>query len=247
MAKALVLRLKSGPAKGQFYPLTGRDDLLIGRNNTDILLADPKVSGVHARISNVGNRWILQDNGSKNGIRDSHGQRMDLVKLRAGTQFSIGDTLFEVEEIHDAAEAAGPAERKPKAPPPEKKKSKYWHTILADFLQAHSERFQDRVLALSPLEPALILEFVRGAQVNSKWILGFGPRQIGADSLDLPIWEPGAPGVCFEIHPSPEGLIFKTQYPEKIHLNGHSVESELLRIGDTIKIMDTLIEVDFVE
>jgi hypothetical protein len=88
---------------------------------------------------------------------------------------------------------------------------------------------------------------VRGVQANSKWVLGFGPRKIGASSLDLPIWEPGAPAVCFEILPSSDGLIFKTAHPDIVLLNGAGVDSEVLRLGDTIRIMDTIIEVDFTE
>jgi len=84
-------------------------------------------------------------------------------------------------------------------------------------------------------------------QVNSKWTLGYGPRKVGPSVLDLPIWEPGAPAVCFELVPSGEGVVFKTNHPELVRINGEGLDSRVLHVGDTIRINETIIEVDFAE
>jgi len=242
----LILKVKSGPLSGQ--TLAVKADMVFGRQNATVNLNDPRVSTVHAKVTLAGGRWLLVDNASKNGIRDQAGERLDKVVLKDGVVFAIGDSQFEVSEVPD--EALGDNAPKAIDPRPAKKpgkKPRYWHDVLAEFLEKNAEAFRDVIIPVAPMEPALILEFTRGVQVNSKWILGFGPRKVGLGSLDLPIWEPGAPGVCFEIHPSADGLIFKTNHPDVVRLNGREIDKDVLRMGDTIKILDTLIEVDFAE
>lgn len=131
------------------------------------------------------------------------------------------------------------------AKPVKKKAQKFWHEALSEFLDAYQNRFTDKPKPATALEPAVVLEFVKGVQVNSKWTLGYGPRKIGATSLDLPICEPGAPAICFELHPTMDGILFSTKHPEQVKINGQSVDSKLLHMGDTIQILETLIEVDF--
>lgn len=228
----LVLKALSGPRKDEKFTLT--DGMTVGRTGAGITLDDPKISGLHARIVKKGEDWTIEDAGSKNGIRVNT-EKVDGVNLVPGVKFWIGDTEFEVREV------------KPKPKPKPTKKQRYWHEVLSDFVRDNNSAFSDKPRPVSPLEPALILEFVRGTQVNSKWVLGFGPRKIGAASLDLPIWEPGAPPTCFEIVPTPNGLVFKTSRPDIVLLNGEAVDSGVLRVGDTIRILDTMIEVDFTE
>jgi hypothetical protein len=248
----LLLKVLSGPLEGQEFALA--EGLSLGRQGATISLDDPKVSSLHAQVSEVGRgQWVLRDNASKNGIRDGHGDRLESLALLPGVKFSVGDSLFEVvsapsPSAPEAAEAAAPpAGDEIKRPAAKKRRQRYWNEVLSEFMAGEVDQFRDRVKPLSPLDPALVLEFVRGVQVNSKWILGFGPRRIGAASLDLPIWEPGAPALCFEILPTHDGLLFKTAHPHLVQLNGEEVDSEVLRMGDTIRILETLIEVDFAE
>ena len=236
----LILKALSGPVEGQTFPVV--EEMIIGRADATINLNDAKVSSVHARITGTDGAWRVLDNNSKNGVRDAQGERIESLELKPGVVFHIGTSTFEVAEA--------PAQADPgfvEVPKKAKKQARFWHELLAEFLERNLDKFKNNETHLAPLEPGLILEFVRGVQVNSKWILGFGPRRIGSASLDLPIWESDAPDVCFEIHPSPQGLLFKTDHPETVHLNGRGVDSEVLRMGDTIQINETLIEVDFVE
>ncbi len=230
---ALVLQGGSGPLKDQVFDLT--EGLTIGRDGAGIALLDPKVSSIHARITrDEQQNWLLVDNNSKNGLRVD-GERVSSVQLKPGVKFLIGDQEFEV------------VDKSPETSLKPKKRRKHWQEVLAEFLVEHSQRFTDREISFTPLEPAPVLEFVRGLQINTKWVLGYGPRKVGAACLDLPIWEPGAPSVCFELHSSEQGLLFKTAHPGLIKLNDEPVDSQVLRVGDTIKILDTLIEVDFFE
>lgn len=147
-------------------------------------------------------------------------------------------------EIQIAPEA-GPIEAAAPAPEIIVPKRRYWYELLADFVGENLENFPETKKPVSPLSPALVLEFVRGLQANSKWTLGYGPRKIGPSALDLPIFEPGAPAICFEIFPTPDGIVFKTAHPKMVTVNGESLDSRVLHVGDKIRINETIIEVDF--
>lgn len=130
---------------------------------------------------------------------------------------------------------------------PPVKKGRLWSEILSTFLEKHSSRFKSRPHQIVPMEPAVVLDFVRGVQTNAHWVIGYGPRLFGASSLDLPIWQPGAPAACFELIPSNDGILFHNHSPDIVLLNGQSVDKQVLHVGDTIGILETLIEVDFIE
>lgn len=229
----LALKVVSGPLKNKIFRV--KDGLTIGREGASIALDDPKVSSMHAQVRKMENdSWVVDSSVSKNGLRVK-GEKETAVELAPGIIFFVGDSGFKVCTI---------TPRKTDKP---LKKQRYWNEILADFVADQAGFFKDQPKPLSPLDPALVLEFVRGTQANLKWILGFGPRKIGAASIDLPIWEPGAPAVCFEVLPSPDGLVFRTDHASVVRLNGEKVDTQVLRMGDTIHIMDTLIEVDFAE
>ena len=242
---SLILTVVSGPRRGETFPL--RDGLTIGRQDADIALDDRRVSGRHAFVRAGGDdTWELHDNGSKNGTKDARGQAVDGLVLTPKTTFSIGETTFRVDapEPSPAVPTPRPAVApRPRAGPPRQT----WYDVLAQMLIDQAAKFRDQPRGLTPLEPAVVLDFVRGPQVNSRWILGYGPRQIGPGALDLPLWEPELPPVCFELIPGKDGLIFRTAHREVVRLNGRAVDNDVLRAGDTIQIKDTLIEVDFTE
>lgn len=263
----IALRVLVGPLKDKVFLL--EKPMSIGRAG-DITLEDPTVSRIHALIEREADgSWTIRDNDTKNGIKVG-AQKVTSAPLKPGIIFHIGEHSFEVFDPSRPAaraetvvisapkitEAPAPPKKvekekekekeKAAAPKPEKKK-KYWHETLVDFLKTHKDAFKDKSNPLVPLEPAVILEFVRGLQMNSKWVLGYGPRKLGPATVDLPIWEPGAPQICFELQPTPEGVLYKTEHTKVVLLNNQQVDSRLLRVGDTISIHDTMIEVDFTE
>lgn len=234
----IAIKVVGGPLKDKVYPLT--KPLTIGRQG-DITLEDPTVSSVHARIEKgPAGEWILHDNGSKNGVKVDD-EKVQSMALKPGLTFHIGEHSFLIMALVEEKDAVAKPAPKPK------KRQKYWYDALASFLKANKDAFKDGTRPLVPLEPAVVLEFVRGVQMNNKWVLGYGPRKLGPHSIDLPIWEPGAPEICFEIQPTADGILFKTEHPEVVRLNNEAVDSRLLHVGDTISIHETMIEVDFTE
>ncbi len=231
---ALAFKILSGDQKGQLFPI--EDGITIGRQSQQVPLNDPKASSHHARVAVEDGRFKLIDNNSKNGIH-VNGQKVAELDLIDGAEFSIGDVLFKIVK-HDSEKL-----REKRA----KKGQHLWYEALADFVERSTENLQDKPIRFQPLEPAVMFEFVRGVQMNTRWIVGYGPRKIGSGSIDLSIYENKAPDVCFEIEGTPNGILFRTQHPGIVRLNDKEVSSQILHIGDRIRINDTVIEVDFVE
>lgn len=234
---SIYLIVKSGPSQGETYQAAA--GLLIGRSGAQIRLNDAKVSSEHARIYEAPEGGFeLRDLGSKNGIIVKD-QAVKSLILAPGTEFLIGETLFQVMDLGDAPGGETP---KKKA----KKRGKRWNEVLSSFLRKSLLKVENVPKKLRPMTPALVLDFVRGPQAETRWILGYGPRSIGKKSLDYPLWEEGASDICFNVEPTEDGIRFHLVGKEVL-LNGASVSSEILKIGDRIQVLGTEMEVDFVE
>lgn len=231
---ALYLVVKAGPSQGETYPLS--DGLTLGRRGNGIRLDDAKVSSEHARIQlTPEGQFELVDQDSKNGIFQN-GVRVTRIPLEPGCEFEIGRTLFAVFESVSSVDAG----------PKKSKKKKRWNEVLSSFLRKSLFNVENSPIKLEPMRPALVLDFLKGPQAETRWILGYGPRKVGRLSVDLPIFELEASDICFEIFPSSEGVQFKAVGSE-VRLNGKKVSSEVLKVGDRIQIFGTELEVDFTE
>jgi hypothetical protein len=75
-------------------------DLTLGRSpDNGCVLAHDSVSRKHARIRNTPDgRWIVEDLGSKNGIR-VHGERVAEAELAVNQWLAIGDVFCEFERV----------------------------------------------------------------------------------------------------------------------------------------------------
>lgn len=230
---ALYIVAKTGPAQGETYSVS--EGLTIGRKGAAVHLSDSKVSSRHAQIKRRTDGVLqLVDLGSKNGIFSS-GERVSRIDLSPGVEFEVGTSTFVVFESQEGTQ-------KKKA----EKGKKRWNEILSSFARKSLFQLENDTVNLTPMRPALVLDFLRGPQVETRWILGYGPRKIGRLSVDLPIFEEKASEVCFEVFPSNEGICFKS-LGEEVRLNGKKVSSEVLKVGDRIQILNTELEVDFIE
>jgi len=85
----------------------GLKEVRIGRSKeADLLLPDPSVSRLHARIFRVGDQYFLSDN-SKNGTLVD-GKRISQVQLEGGVSFSIGPY-----QIHFSRDGKSPSAPEP--------------------------------------------------------------------------------------------------------------------------------------
>jgi pSer/pThr/pTyr-binding forkhead associated (FHA) protein len=96
-APRFVLVVREGPAAGQRFPV-GRS-LVLGRDEGDICLDDPKISRKHAVVELRGAaRLTLRDLASANGTWLG-AERVREVELRPGDEFRLGSTVIALEVV----------------------------------------------------------------------------------------------------------------------------------------------------
>lgn len=92
MAKLVVVR---GPSAGLEYPLRG--DMLLGRDpKAQVIIGEREVSGQHARLTQVGEKFYIEDLGSRNGTW-LNGARIQRQALSEGDEIMIGRTYLRFE------------------------------------------------------------------------------------------------------------------------------------------------------
>ncbi len=71
-------------------------DISIGRDDTcDIVIDDPAISRVHARLRHAQGSWFIQDQNSKTGIW-LNGRRVSATRIQPGDQIHLGDTKLTI-------------------------------------------------------------------------------------------------------------------------------------------------------
>src|SRR5258705_5711766 len=92
---------------GQRTVELSRAAIEIGRGSENqVVIADPRSSRKHCRLSPTPQGWVLEDLKSRNGTL-LNGAPVERSFLRPGDEFRIGGTAFRIED--SAAEAAAPA------------------------------------------------------------------------------------------------------------------------------------------
>ena len=229
---ALFLEITDGPEKGQKYPL--KAGLQIGRSQGDIILSDVKASGLHAEVEeDQKGQLILIDKDSFNGLR-INGNKVKRIALLPGVTFQIGKTLFKVLKLY------GHETPDPQNEAPINSREKLLQAL--DKLQIPANTYS---VTVTPFAHPIELHFIEGIQAESVITLGYGPRTIGSDCMDVEIEEPISPAVAFEINNKDSEVIFKTDYSSLVMINGLPSSVHILNSGDRISIGTTLIEVRF--
>lgn len=209
----------------------------IGRSSGEILINDPKVSSLHAQVEKDGRgQLLLVDLDSSNGLK-LNGQKVRRIALLPGVTFQIGRTLFKVLELF-----------KDQAPLPQDHSNpaaKDWRGVLKSQIPRAGAQNQTALVKMLPFTPVLRLSFIEGLQADQFLVLGYGPRQVGADVLDVEIQDPESPDLAFELTPENGHAVFTTKHPRKVLLNDQPVSSEQLKDGDLIRIGRSLIKVTF--
>jgi hypothetical protein len=87
-----MLWVKEGNRRGKIYPI--KDGYIVGREDQDIPLEDPKVSKMHARFRLEEEGFELWDFGSKNGTFVNGEKIKAATLLKENDLIKIGDTTF---------------------------------------------------------------------------------------------------------------------------------------------------------
>jgi hypothetical protein len=83
---------ESTPVPGRRYAVA--DGATVGRGSADIVLADPQVSRVHARLVVDGAAVSVEDLGSRNGTFVNETRIQAATALREGDTLRMGDTVW---------------------------------------------------------------------------------------------------------------------------------------------------------
>jgi pSer/pThr/pTyr-binding forkhead associated (FHA) protein len=238
---ALFFKILDGAAAGHRFEL--RDGLVIGRQKADVNLQDSRVSSRHAvvELRVDGDFWLIDQNSS-NGIRTQDG-KVNELRLIAGQKFKLGRIRI---SVIASAEAPGESTQRQAASAAgvsslaDSDAGLNWRAALLQMAKNALVRRRpgQSVKAFSPL---IELRFLRGLQAGQIWVIGYGPRSVGANSIDLRLEEPGIPGLCFQLVPESDGpsLVVHPSSQGEVRLNSRVVTHSLLRDGDIVDIRNT--------
>ncbi|HVK62355.1 MAG TPA: FHA domain-containing protein [Bdellovibrionales bacterium] len=238
-----MLEILDGDRAGERSRL--RDGMVLGRKDCDLNLRDSKVSSKHAKVElrSDGMFWLV-DLESANGIKTGSGKVTEL-KLENGLTFGIGRISLKVIGIQGVFESTQPeivVEELPVKPAPPA-----WLTALDGlFTRAISNAKSKPIKDFAPFSQTVRLLVRKGPQTGEEWTLGYGPRTLGASSVDLPLHEEGLPPRCFTLVPEAGDVVLQVAEAAKdrVRLNGKIViDDRFVHTGDTIEIGDTQIEV----
>ncbi|PZR56961.1 MAG: hypothetical protein DLM50_07285 [Candidatus Meridianibacter frigidus] len=96
--RALGLRVIKGVPQDGFFALTG--PVTIGRSRqSDIVLADPRISRQHARVELQPAGPVLRDLGSTNGTFVDGRRLNGTLQLHSGMVVGIGNTMLRLENV----------------------------------------------------------------------------------------------------------------------------------------------------
>jgi pSer/pThr/pTyr-binding forkhead associated (FHA) protein len=213
------------------------DGTKIGRTTGEILINDPKVSALHAQVERDGRgQLLLVDRGSSNGLR-INSQKVQRVALLPGVKFQIGKTTFKVVELFK--------DQAPVVVENSNSSAKDWRSVLKSQIPRLPAQNHTGIVQVLPFSPAVRLSFIEGLQAETSVVLGYGPRQLGADVLDIELQDPESPDIAFELTPDNGQILFSTKYPQKVLLNDQPIPSDHIKEGDQIRIGRSLIKVAF--
>jgi pSer/pThr/pTyr-binding forkhead associated (FHA) protein len=98
------LRVVSGPAAGRTVQIE-EDEVVIGREDTDLEIDDPELSRRHAVVRRFANRLQVEDLGSTNGTYVDGTRIAEPTLLGGGAQIKLGTTVLAVEGVLPVSES----------------------------------------------------------------------------------------------------------------------------------------------
>jgi hypothetical protein len=121
-----------------------------------------------------------------------------------------------------------------------------WREILSTLIaKSQSLQPQRPDVYVRPFPTIVRFEFVSGVQHGTVWNLGYGPREAGATSFDLPLFDSAAADSAFLIDTAEGKVLIRAGRGSIIRLNGRvaPIEPTELRSGDRIEFGKTRIRV----
>ena len=223
----MILRVTSGPLEGKIFQV--EENIILGRSKGNILLEDPKVSNPHAQIHKSNDQYILKNLSSKRGIHYQD-KTVPLVILQPGVVFQLGSTVFQVDKEFSEQDFSSDSSVREFT---EENKGEAGR-LLIEQLESSLGILKNESKTLNFLENPIKLQFEKGVQKDVCWNISYLPRRIGSIDADLPLIDPHAPEISFEIFLEKGKIIFFTYHKDIVLLNYQHIQKQPLKHGDTI-------------
>jgi len=226
----IYLHITEGPLKG--FKVKVKNGLTFGGSKSHVNLKDKYVSDIHARIIMDKDKFLIKDESSETGTYHNE-QRIMRKALNHGDKIKIGRTVFQVN--FSKAEVKVP------------ENTDLWSDIIKNKYQNISQKPEQKPINLQSMNPIIRLQFTKGLQLETEWHIGYGPRLIGSESMDLKIMEKNAPAICFELIPTDDGVLFQTEHQKIVKMNDKPVKQHILQQSDKITIFESEIKVNLIQ
>jgi len=109
-------------------------------------------------------------------------------------------------------------------------------TRLIEQLKSSLGILKDESKLLNFLEKPIQLQFEKGVQQSAVWNISYLPRKIGSMDADLPLIDPSAPKVSFELFLEKGKVMFSTDHKYIVLLNYQHIKKAPLKNGDLIVV-----------
>ncbi len=218
--KQIAFEFLNGPHKGKVFPV--QVGMVLGRSQGDIVLRDKKASTRHAEVQERSEGLFLVDLISQNGLWLGREKKKEIL-LSPGAEIRIAQTQIRVVAISS-------------------QKTEALKNLKAE-IRRSADLPQTAIAKVHPFNPPLELLFRQGPQAGESVVLGFGPRRVGSQVLDLELQDPSAPPLAFELRANATGVEVHSLNPDGVLLNGERVRNHQLREGDLIQVGQTVMEV----
>jgi hypothetical protein len=212
-----LLKIVEGPNQGTEHWVESGS--ILGRKKGTILIQDPRVSAQHAQILNENDSLFVLDLKSTHGLWSPE-ERVNRLKLIKGSFFKIGDTKFQVIRVEQTEE----------------------DRAMAQLLEA-VKKSQETAKNVSPFPAVLLLEFLQGHHTGEIWPLGYGPRSVGTQSLDLRVFDPDAREECFRLECRNRQVYLVSSHKDFVKVNDQFTQETSLQPNDLISFGETIIKV----
>lgn len=231
----MILRVTSGPLEGKVFQI--EENVILGRSKGGILLEDPKISNPHAQIHRSNDQYILKDLNSKRGI-NYRDKTVSFIILQPGVTFQLGSTTLQVDESSaDVFQLGTDSQEKDLSSAVsfgDLEEEGDLKTRLVEQLESYTEILKDESRLLNFLKTPIQLQFEKGVQKNTVWNIAYLPRKIGSIDSDLPLIDPQAPEISFELFLEKEEIVFSTYHKDIVLLNYQHMQKAPLKHGDLI-------------
>lgn len=221
----LYLEFIEGPRAGSKLSLESRTSL--GRAQGDIVINDPKLSGLHVVFDyEEGVGWHLIDSQSRNGVW-LNGHRELRALLKSGDIIQVGSSQIRCRFLRQDQQKSSEG--------------------FQGWVQSLVKKLKNGKSPVSEIKPEMRLRVIQGIQYGEVWDIFYGPRQAGRESLDICLYEDKAPKDSFQIQVKGKYAYFSTAHEKIVMLNNQNVTSKQFAPGDIITIGESKILVEFDE